>query len=79
MNRYLSLGDVAVRTGLTVNTLKGYARKGILPAPDATIGSHRGWRKETIDRWLRTRLHADRPAYQDRLKPPPSPSLQNVT
>ncbi len=52
---YLSLRDVAAKSNLAVNTVKGYARKGILPPYDATIGTHRGWLEKTIDDWLRER------------------------
>jgi predicted DNA-binding transcriptional regulator AlpA len=55
MQRYLSLGEVADRCGLQLNTLKGYLRKGILPAPDAQIGRNRGWTVETIQKWEATR------------------------
>ncbi|ATI36349.1 hypothetical protein CPI83_29555 (plasmid) [Rhodococcus sp. H-CA8f] len=49
---YLSLRDVAAKTNLAVNTVKGYARKGLLPEHDATIGTHRGWTDATIEQWM---------------------------
>jgi len=56
---YLGMTAIAARTGLSVNTLKSYLRKGLLPAPDAVIesptGQIRGWTQETIDEWLTSR------------------------
>ena len=52
MVRYLSGTEVAARIGVTTGTLSRYK----LPAPDAMIGSTRGWHPETIDVW-----HANRP------------------
>lgn len=68
MQRYLSLGEVAARCGLELTTVKGYLRKGILPAPDAQIGRNRGWTAETIDGWQSARRARAprRPRSQDR-------------
>lgn len=55
MIHYLSLRDVAAKSNLAVNTVKGYARKGLLPEADAVIGTHRGWLEKTIDTWLHDR------------------------
>lgn len=52
---YLGMGEVAARTGLTRNTLTNYAAAGLMPAPDVTVGEVRGWRAETIDRWMSNR------------------------
>ena len=56
---YLGMTAIAARTGLSVNTLKSYLRKGLLPAPDAIIespsGQIRGWTQETIDEWMASR------------------------
>lgn len=50
---------IAAHTGLSVNTLKSYLRKDMLPAPDAVIesptGQIRGWTQETIDEWMTSR------------------------
>lgn len=61
MTRYLSVAEVAERLGVSVNSVKGYAAKGILPTPDATIGATRGWLPATIDAW-----HAARPGHGGR-------------
>ena len=45
--RFLSRSEVASRIGVQPKTLDGYD----LPAPDAVIGSTRGWRAATIDTW----------------------------
>lgn len=45
--RYLSIQQVADRLGITRGTVIRYK----LPAPDATIGTTRGWLPETIDAW----------------------------
>ena len=58
---YLPLRDVAAHSGLAVNTIKGYARKGLLPSPDATIGTYRGWHEETIEAWMHARRTASNP------------------
>ena len=56
---YLGMTGIAEHTGLSVNTLKSYLRKGMLPAPDAVIesptGQIRGWTQETIDEWMTAR------------------------
>jgi predicted DNA-binding transcriptional regulator AlpA len=55
--RYLSVSDVAKRTGLSLNTIKAYSQvPGRLPQPDALIGDRvKGWLPETIDRWMARR------------------------
>ena len=56
---YMGMTAIAERTGLSVNTLKSYLRKNLLPAPDAVIesptGQIRGWTQETIDEWMASR------------------------
>jgi len=50
--RYLSVSQVAERTGLSLNTVKSYSQiPGRMPQPDAMIGQVKGWLPETIDRW----------------------------
>lgn len=45
--KYLSRAEVAARIGVKPDTLSRYN----LPAPDATIGTVRGWTRHTIDTW----------------------------
>lgn len=56
---YLGAQAFAARVGLSVNTIRSYLLKGLLPEPDAVIvtasGELRGWRPETIDQWARNR------------------------
>lgn len=56
---YMGMNSIAIHTGLSVNTLKSYLRKGLLPAPDAVIespsGQIRGWKESTIDEWVASR------------------------
>lgn len=56
---YLGMTAIAEHTGLSVNTLKSYLRKDLLPAPDAVIesptGHIRGWKESTIDNWMASR------------------------
>lgn len=56
---YMGMTAIAERTGLSVNTVKSYLRKNLLPAPDAVIesptGQIRGWTRETIDEWMASR------------------------
>jgi hypothetical protein len=51
MTRYLSRAEVAERIGVKPDTLGRYR----LPAPDAMIGSVRGWLPKTIDDWHQNR------------------------
>lgn len=56
--RYLSVSDIAQRTGLSLNTIKAYSQMpGKLPQPDALIGDRvKGWLPMTIDVWNERRL-----------------------
>ncbi|WP_199178306.1 helix-turn-helix transcriptional regulator [Mycobacterium hubeiense] len=49
--KYLSMNEVAELLGVSVNTVKSYALKDLLPPPDAFIGQHRGWLRQTIKDW----------------------------
>lgn len=49
--QYLSVSEVAARIGVTAGTLSRYR----LPAPDAMIGTVRGWTPATIDAWQAAR------------------------
>lgn len=51
MLKFLSRKEVAERLGVKTDSINGYD----LPEPDAAIGTHRGWRAETIDAWRVTR------------------------
>lgn len=53
MKRYLSVTEVAKRTGLTLNTVKSYSQDTPrrMPNPDAMIGRVKGWTEKTIDEW----------------------------
>lgn len=57
--RYLGLGALAARAGITKSTAAGYKRNGYLPEPDVLIveGERlvRGWSVETVDHWLANR------------------------
>lgn len=48
---YLSRGEIADRLGLTLDTIKGYDKKRMLPEPDAMVGRNQGWLPQTIDEW----------------------------
>lgn len=56
---YLSLNAFAKRIGVTMHTIRSYAKEGRLPAPDAVIGeppsAKQGWLPETIDTWQANR------------------------
>lgn len=56
---YLGAQAVAARVGLSVNTIRSYLAKGLLPEPDAVIvtssGELRGWLPATIDQWASSR------------------------
>lgn len=53
--KYLSIGEFATRAELSVNTMKGYKKKGLLPSPDARVGKSDGWLDATVDRWILAR------------------------
>lgn len=56
VQKFLSVTEVADKTGLSLNTVKVYSRvPGRLPEPDAMIGRVRGWLPETIDAWMTRR------------------------
>ncbi|MEB3021334.1 helix-turn-helix transcriptional regulator [[Mycobacterium] crassicus] len=56
MQKYLSVAEVADKTGLSRNTVKAYSQvPGRLPEPDAMIGRVRGWLPETIEAWISKR------------------------
>lgn len=56
VRKYLSVAEVADKTGLSLNTIKAYSQiPGRLPEPDAMIGHIRGWLPETIDDWMNRR------------------------
>ncbi|MFQ2879673.1 hypothetical protein ACLILY_30680 [Mycobacterium sp. MS3] len=45
------MNEVAALLGISVNSAKSYLHKGMLPEPDAMIGTHRGWLPKTITDW----------------------------
>lgn len=59
---YLAAADVAERAGLSLETVRAYRSRGLLPEPDAIIGLDEarrpvpGWLPETIDHWTTHRL-----------------------
>lgn len=56
VQKYLSVTEVAGRSGLSRNTIKFYSQlPGRLPEPDAMVGQVKGWLPETIDAWMATR------------------------
>lgn len=53
VQKFLSITEVADKTGLSLNTVKAYSQiPGRLPEADAMIGRTRGWLPETIDAWM---------------------------
>jgi DNA-binding transcriptional MerR regulator len=44
----LRSGQVAAATGVNIQTLRYYERRGLLPEPGRTIGGHRGYPPETV-------------------------------
>lgn len=53
VNKYLSVTEVAARTGLSLNTVKAYsqATPKRMPNPDVMVGRVKGWLPKTIDDW----------------------------
>lgn len=56
---FLGRSQVAERLGLADGTISSYIGKGMLPEPDAIIGTPQrptyGWLPETIDTWQASR------------------------
>ncbi|WP_100813035.1 helix-turn-helix transcriptional regulator [Microbacterium lacus] len=52
---YLGLSEIAAHTGLERSTVKSYADDGQMPPADVAIGGIRGWRVQTIDKWMANR------------------------
>lgn len=55
---YLSVQDVADRTGLAPTTVRQYHWRGNMPPADATVGQSPLWKEKTINEWLKTRPSA---------------------
>jgi predicted DNA-binding transcriptional regulator AlpA len=52
---FLSIAEVADRAHLSVNTVRSYVRKGLLPAHAVTVGRAKGYRQDVIDEWIQNR------------------------
>ena len=56
---YMGTGAVAEYLGLTTRSIKSYVGKGLIVEADVIIEGPgylvRGWSKETIDEWMKTR------------------------
>lgn len=53
--RYLSRGEIAELLGISLDTLKGYDKRGLLPEPDALVGRNQGWLESTVTEWNNSR------------------------
>lgn len=51
MERLMTRQDVADATGLTLQTIKTYRHKKLMPDPDYMIGRTPVWKVQTIDKW----------------------------
>lgn len=51
---YLSMGEVAERTGLAESSVRTYRSRGGMPEPDVTIGRTPGWLESTIEEWAKS-------------------------
>lgn len=62
---YLTANGIADRVGLSHTTIRSYQRDGLLPEPDAVLGTgnavKHGWLPETIDAWNAKRRGRGRP------------------
>ncbi|MFZ2526595.1 MAG: XRE family transcriptional regulator [Rhodococcus sp. (in: high G+C Gram-positive bacteria)] len=72
--RGLSIAEFAARVDCSVNTIKSYRVKGMLPPADVRIGAIDGWLPETVDNWL---LH--RPGRGHRYRTRTEPSAASTT
>jgi predicted DNA-binding transcriptional regulator AlpA len=51
--RYLSMPEIAARTGLAESTVRTYRARGKLPAPAVMVGMAGGWTVDVIDAWAK--------------------------
>jgi len=55
----LRIGDLAVRTGVKVETIRWYEKVGLLPVPDRTQGNYRSYGAEALRRLVFIRRARD--------------------
>lgn len=48
MTRTLRAGELAVAAGVNLQTLRYYERRGLLPAPNRTLGGHRQYPADAV-------------------------------
>ena len=51
----MRIGEIAVRSGVTVDTVRFYERLGVLPSPEREPSGYRDYAPETVERILLTR------------------------
>lgn len=51
----LSYTDIARLTGVREATLRNYARRGYMPAPDVMLADRPRWTRAAVEDWLRQR------------------------
>ena len=77
--RFLGIPGFARRVSLSPGTIASYARKGLLPEPDAITddgeggNQTRGWTPATIDYWATHRLGQGRRTHLTPPTPPQPP------
>lgn len=52
---YLSRPQIADYLGVSLSTVKQYRE---FPPPDVLVGRNQGWKRATIDAWMKTRNQA---------------------
>lgn len=55
MTEYLCVEEVAAVMGVRVGTVRNYRCAGLLPDPDVVVGKSPGWKRSTIERWMKKR------------------------
>jgi DNA-binding transcriptional MerR regulator len=51
----MKIGEVAVQAGVSIDTVRFYERRGVLPAPERTASGYRSYPAATVDRLVLAR------------------------
>jgi excisionase family DNA binding protein len=51
----MTTADVAALLGVNSSTVRGYAARGSMPAPDGHFGRTPYWKRTTVEQWIAAR------------------------
>ena len=71
----LTMADVAVRAGLSYNSVRSYMHRGSIADPDGYVARSPWWTPETIDRWLAERPGRGKPTGTPKRSGPSRPPI----